>query len=197
MLILICSVTFLIIGIVLLRRFDNGLDEVGVPIIALSVLIIAFWLIMLPSMYYGNKTDILEFEETRRTYTTARKNGVDIKTAAIQLDIAEKNRWLARVKYWNETTFDCFIPDEVMKIEPIRGNHKMIIRKCDNCNKILDGIYYTIGEIEYTSKENLVQFTHIDSTDVSWIDPRGWDFCETCWSKLLKHLKEFNILKDE
>jgi len=74
----------------------------------------------------------------------------------------------------------------------------MIIRKCDKCGKILDGIpYYTIDEIEYTyPNESLVRLTHIDSTGEinSWIDPRGWDFCEICWSKLAKHLKEFNIM---
>lgn len=92
-----------------------------------SVLCFLFGIIITPvlgvaylSNYYVCKADILAFEETRLTYNRTRENDENIEIAAIQLDIADNNRWLRRQQYWNETIFDIAIPDEIMKLEVIK-----------------------------------------------------------------------------
>jgi len=43
-----------------------------------------------------------------------------IENAAIQIEIAKWNQWIAGKKYWNDTLFDIWIPDEIETIEFIR-----------------------------------------------------------------------------
>jgi wobble nucleotide-excising tRNase len=43
-----------------------------------------------------------------------------MEIAAVQLNIAEYNRWLKNEQYWNTTIVGIFIPDKVMELKPIK-----------------------------------------------------------------------------
>jgi len=64
--------------------------------------------------------DIVGFKETKATVERARETGSWIERAALQQEVIRANTWLARVKYWNKTVFDLWIPDAVDDLEPIR-----------------------------------------------------------------------------
>ena len=70
----------------------------------------------------------------------------------------------------------------------------MIIKKCNNCKKILEKEpHYTIGEIQYTipgaSLSRLVIYKGKSSRTKetrkeSWVSYADLDFCVACWEKL-------------
>ena len=60
------------------------------------------------------------FRAVATTIAVARESDATWEIAAFQRTIAEKNEWLARKQYWNQTIFDLWIPDAVMGLEPLR-----------------------------------------------------------------------------
>lgn len=98
-------------------------DFLGFILILVFGIALVVALIMLPCNYYGEKANIEKFKITKTTYEIARKNlGKDAiaERAAIQMDIAGQNRWLAKTKYWNDTIFDIWFPDAVMDLKPLQ-----------------------------------------------------------------------------
>ena len=76
-------------------------------------------IISLPVERYKTKTGIQKFNITKITYEKSRKNPSKIENAAIQIDIAEMNRWLVDKQFWNNTIFDLWIPDEIIELKPL------------------------------------------------------------------------------
>lgn len=118
--IFIALTVLLIIGIMLSRsyRYDECL---GFMLVTMSSMILIISLIILPLNYYGTKSEIVQYYITKATIDQAREQSIsDIERAALTTKIVEINQWLAGVKYWNETIFDIYIPDEIMGLEPLK-----------------------------------------------------------------------------
>jgi hypothetical protein len=126
--ILLTCIAILAVGIVM-RKIGNKIADVdfslasegiGVILIFFGIVGIVTIAISLPLIHSSIKSEILQFEETKATYEWAREQSVDLEIAAIQLNIAEYNRWLKNKQYWNDTIFGIFIPDRVMELKPIK-----------------------------------------------------------------------------
>ena len=121
MLALFVLVVLFAVGIIMARTDEYGgigLTGALMSIISGVVLFVALMaLIFHPMEVRGNIARFQSIEETARV---ARENGDEIEGAAFRMKIADANAWLAEQKYWNDTTFDIFIPDEVEDLEPIQ-----------------------------------------------------------------------------
>ncbi len=74
-----------------------------------------------PMNYYSTLSEINQYHATKATIDSARGRDVDsIEQAALIQKIIETNKWLADAQYWNKTMFDVFIPDEVMRLKPLK-----------------------------------------------------------------------------
>ncbi len=84
--------------------------------LALFILII-LWVVF----YASNTSDIQKYYATKQTVEASRSKDIDlVERAALTQSIIEVNSWLSEIQYWNETIFDQAIPDEVMKLKPIK-----------------------------------------------------------------------------
>jgi hypothetical protein len=84
-----------------------------------TVTIIA--LILLPISYYNGKAEIKRYYALKQTIEDSRKKEIsDIERAALTKEIAEYNADLASVKYWNDTIFDIYIPDELAELDYLK-----------------------------------------------------------------------------
>lgn len=113
-----------VMGIVLIAT--NVSFELGIVLTIGGCLMLFIVLAVLPVAYYSTEAQIEQFKATKLTYETARQNALGaafkdaIENAAMQMDIAKQNRWLANAQYWNETILDIWIPNEVMKLMPLQ-----------------------------------------------------------------------------
>ena len=76
-------------------------------------------LIAVPVNHTFEHSNIAQYHSVKATIEQARTSE-SIEKAALALKIAETNEWLARVQYWNETTWGIYVPDEVMELEFLR-----------------------------------------------------------------------------
>lgn len=118
---IIIGLTLLVIasGILVTRTNSEPVELVCLCVCLLSTAFLATALISLPVERMTTRAGIEQFEETRRTVERGRAAGRNIETAAIQVDIAQANRWLARKQYYNRTVFSLWIPNEVDELRPI------------------------------------------------------------------------------
>ena len=100
--------------------FSLASEGIGVILILFGIVGIVAIAISLPLIHSSIKSEILQFEETRATYEWAHAKDVDMEIAAVQLNIAEYNRWLTNQQYWKNTIVGIFIPDKVMELKPIK-----------------------------------------------------------------------------
>lgn len=115
MLILGILITILILGIVAFR-----INEIaGIFLTTTGVVLLVMSAATIPIERMATLAGIEQFKATQKTYEVARNKNVDLEKAAIQLDVAEQNRWLAGKKYWNATVFDIWIHDEIETLSPI------------------------------------------------------------------------------
>jgi len=118
MTILITALIVLILGIVLIW-IANSDGIIGLSLCVISGMFLFVALIVLPIERYSTHVRILEFKVARASIETARKSST-IENAAMQLKIIDENQWLTRKKYWNNTVFDIWIPDEIEKLDLIK-----------------------------------------------------------------------------
>ena len=117
--VLILSFVGLISGIYLLEKTYH--EILGCTLFTVCGIILFATLILLPVSYYSEKGNIQEYYALEQTVNNARSNGVnDIERATLTSKIAETNMWLAKTKYWNDTIFDIYIPDEVMELKVLQ-----------------------------------------------------------------------------
>jgi len=116
MLIISILVVLIIVGIIIDKYTYNNIGE---PVAVISGVVLVFILIPFPPVFYGTKSEIMQFKSIKITVQNARNNGVNIENAAIQQKIIDANKWLANYQYWNNTIFDIYIPDEIMELEPL------------------------------------------------------------------------------
>ena len=119
MIVFLACILIMIIGIFL----DSFLDwDFAGPVIAMVggiflITAIALW----PLEYYGDKAMLIKYQELQRTVDYARLNNPSELERATLIDkIASANMNIKSMQYWNNTTFDIFIPDEIMTFEMLK-----------------------------------------------------------------------------
>jgi hypothetical protein len=114
------TLIILSIGSIYWYKRDEWNDlALGLSFLFSLVTIIA--LIILPISYYDGKAEIKRYYALKQTIEDSRKNGIsDVERAALTKKIAEYNADLANVKYWNDTIFDIYIPDELAELDYLK-----------------------------------------------------------------------------
>jgi len=121
MIILLGLAMIFTIGIVLLAYFDDSAtcEIFGLTLIVAGSACLLITIITIPLERYGTRCQIEEFSSIKQSITQSRLN-INVESAAMQLKIIKTNQWLVRKKYWNDTLFDIWIPDEVEGLKPLK-----------------------------------------------------------------------------
>ncbi|WP_310876955.1 hypothetical protein [Priestia megaterium] len=78
-------------------------------------------LIILPIQYNSGKAEVERYKALKVTIEESRKSEIsDIERAALTKKIADYNADIASVRYWNNTTFGIYIPDELAELEYLK-----------------------------------------------------------------------------
>ena len=68
--------------------------------------------------YYSEKRYVQTYNAIKTTIETARTSNVsDVERAALTVKIIEVNQHLADDRYWKDSIWGVFYPDEVVKLE--------------------------------------------------------------------------------
>lgn len=119
MLLLFISAILILVGYFLEKKdryFAGGIICMAVGSLALFIGLLG--LLLNPIEYRAKASQLQAFKETVEFSRTS--NVSELERAAILSKIGEWNEWLAETKYYNESIFGLWIPDEVAQIEPIR-----------------------------------------------------------------------------
>lgn len=110
----------LIVSIIVMVKTDyfDVYDDLNILVVFVVVCLVC-GLIAIPLNHICERSNIVQYHSVKATIEDAR-NSENIERAALAIKIAETNEWLARVQYWNETTWGIYIPDEVMELEPLK-----------------------------------------------------------------------------
>jgi len=106
-------IVILICGILVWKLHDNDGYQSGGLIVVLSLVFLFVAILVMYINYYTTISNIQQYYATKKTIEVARERNNDFENAALQQNIIKTNEWLAGDKYWNKSTFDVAIPDEV------------------------------------------------------------------------------------
>ena len=95
----------------------------GTFVFITSLVILCIALIFLPVSRFEERANIETYHSFIETLNNTNINRLeDVEKALMRDKILEINSWLARSKYYNDTILDWYIPDEILKLEPIKMN---------------------------------------------------------------------------
>lgn len=118
---LLCILGVLLIVSIIVRVKTDYFDvynDLNILVVFVVICLVC-GLIIIPLNHICERSNIVQYHSLKATIEDAR-NSENIERAALAIKIAETNEWLARVQYWNETTWGIYIPDEVMELEPLK-----------------------------------------------------------------------------
>ena len=108
------------LGFYLLSESYNW-EGLGIFLVGVCGATLLIMLIFLPINFYGWRASMEAIEATRLTIENSRTSDLsDLERATLTNQIVGINAKIARAKYWNQTIFNIYYPDEVMEIEPLR-----------------------------------------------------------------------------
>ena len=108
------------IGYVLCTKFEK-VDIVGIVLIAISVFILAGFLMGIPVVRLDENSKIKAYYAFEETLEMARSSEIgEVERASLTVKIAEWNEYIAKIQYQNDTVLDWWIPDEAMELAPIK-----------------------------------------------------------------------------
>lgn len=121
MTILITATILLILGLWINSKGDWGwVEAVGMILAFISGMALIIGLIGLPISRMDSFAKIAEYESVKLTLEQARKDDNQMENVALQHKIIDNNKWLASQLYYNRTLIDIWIPDEILKLKPIK-----------------------------------------------------------------------------
>jgi hypothetical protein len=123
MIIFIVAVLFFICVLAWTQTSENS--DLGLfSRIATAITGIMFFTALLawPLEYYDTISRIKQYEAFRDTVSEARQSTTlsEYERAAILTKITAWNEEIADARYWNDTIFDCYIPDEFVRLPYLR-----------------------------------------------------------------------------
>ena len=96
------------------NSWDDILQVMGMAACGIPAIIM---LAIIPLHRADSYSNLAQRDALQSTYAELRANPLEMATVGKQ--IAEWNAWLASAKYWNQTQWDWYWPDEVMDAKPI------------------------------------------------------------------------------
>lgn len=122
MLIIIALCIVCALGLVLLHKTCGEWSEfLGVILAMFAGIALLIAIVALPVNRAKYKSDIQQYHAFEQTITTARQSGAsEAERTAILMQITKWNQKLASARYWNDTLFDIWIPDEYAKLPLLR-----------------------------------------------------------------------------
>ena len=117
MLLLLLFFSLFVVGIIIMQISDILYDIVG-TLTVFSLLCFFILLISIPISRTSNASEIQEFKIMRQILDNAENNNPE--SATIQIKIIEHNQWLASMKYYNQSIWDIWIPDEIENLKYIK-----------------------------------------------------------------------------
>jgi hypothetical protein len=101
--------------------FMNHCEELGLFMGIISGITLLVALIVIPINRASHYDEIQQYNAVKMTIEESRKSNIsDIERAAIINKIASWNAKIASLRYWNDTIFDIYIPDEATKLEYLK-----------------------------------------------------------------------------
>ena len=98
----------------------TSLEELGLLLMIIPCVVLGSILICWPMVYMEYGSQVQAYHATKRTIANIRKPGAEIERAALVHKIAKVNEDLAIAKFWNNSVFDVFVPDEITKLEELK-----------------------------------------------------------------------------
>jgi uncharacterized membrane protein len=123
--IFVACVGLIAVGVSVMMRCDAIGETNGVTAGFFLMIMPAIAIIIMSVIFIGARVDVAttacQIEATRETIAESRKGEVgELERAAVLSKMIEYNAWLADKRYWNSGTWDYWIPDSVMTIEPLK-----------------------------------------------------------------------------
>jgi uncharacterized membrane protein len=115
MLILIGLASICFGGLLVLRLWDHFNLDLLVVVSVMSGVLLVLCLISWPIAYFDGRSEIRKYHALKSSIMKARENN-DVERTAIYLKVMEYNEGLATTKYWNNTIFDIWTPDELANL---------------------------------------------------------------------------------
>lgn len=116
MIVLIISSIMFLVGLVLIFFISDG-EALGALLSIIGGITLIITLICGLTSYADSKAEIQRYYAIKQTIENSRDNSTsEVERAAVTKGIAEYNAKLASLKYWNDTTFDIFISDELVNL---------------------------------------------------------------------------------
>ena len=98
-------------------KFDEW-NEFAFTACVITAGLLVVSLISLPISYYSGMAEIERYHALKESYENSRNQEVsEYERATIAQKVAEYNADIASVRYWNDTIFDIFIPDELAELD--------------------------------------------------------------------------------
>lgn len=99
-------------------NYFSGWHTVGFVGTCFTGVVLFLLLLFLPINYYSGKAEVERYKVLKQTIENSRAVETSgIERAAILSEIAEYNKDLANVKYWNNTIFDWWIYDGLAELD--------------------------------------------------------------------------------
>lgn len=118
------SILIIIGGIIYIRYDPFGFGphlHIITPAVIISVVLALLIGTAWPAYYFGTRSFGEELKAAKMTLEICRKNDMHkIELTAIMHKMVDYNAELKVIKYWNDTIFDPFFPDDVANIEFIK-----------------------------------------------------------------------------
>lgn len=93
-------------------------DEIAMFGMSLSALALFVLLLTMPVYRADVHNRLAQRDALQQSYSELRTNPLEMVT--VGKEIAEWNAWLASAKYWNDTQWRWWWPDDVQQTKPIR-----------------------------------------------------------------------------
>ena len=121
MLIIIALSVICILGTIIARQASREWFELLSGILAIfAAITLLIAIIALPLNRAEHKSNIQRYHAFEQTIAKARQAGAsEAERTAILMQITKWNQELASARYWNDTLFDIWIPDEYVKLPPL------------------------------------------------------------------------------
>lgn len=124
MIIILILIAVLVVSVILMEEGDKRTNEYfffgGLLLSLMFGGVLLITLIFIPIERMEIQSEIEQFESVQKTAERMRENDQRIlESASFQSRVADENKWLAEMQYWNDTVMDIWVPDEVDYLEPI------------------------------------------------------------------------------
>lgn len=105
-----------LIGLAIIKFGHWEYETLGEFCLMFGGILFTLSLIMIPINRGMVESDMAAFEASKRTIENA-KSGETLTRIDTKVEL---NQWLANKQYWNNTSFDIYIPDAINDVAPIK-----------------------------------------------------------------------------